>query len=265
MTLPRPEYPEKEYNKPVEEASQGIPTAPPVTIMVKLPDKKPYVTYTFIGLSVVVFLLQQASTALLGGDLPMALGAKINEYIQAGQVWRFFTPMLLHGSILHIIFNMYALFIIGPGLEKYYGHRRFFMLYVLAGYAGNLFSFMFTQGVSVGASTAIFGMVTAEALFIYRNRFLFGNRARSMLINVVSIIAVNLILGLSPGIDNMGHLGGLVGGLAFAWFAGPILKVDRDVNGYVLKDAHSMSIAIATAISIASVITFIAGLWIWLY
>jgi rhomboid protease GluP len=265
MTYPQPEYPEKDYNKPGDQKIEGIQTAQPVTVKVKLPDSKAYVTYVFIGLSVVVFLLQQVSNSLLGGDLPMALGAKINEYIQAGQVWRLFTPMLLHGSILHILFNMYALYIIGPGLEKYYGHLRFFLLYILAGYAGNLFSFMFTDVVSVGASTAIFGMVVAQALFIYRNRFLFGNQARSLLINVVGILAVNLILGLSPGIDNWGHLGGLVGGLVFAWFAGPVLKVDREGVDYVLKDTRTMEIAWAAAITVGCVITFIAGLWIWLY
>jgi rhomboid protease GluP len=89
-------------------------------------------------------------------------------------LWRLFTPLLLHGSIAHIGFNMYALFIIGPGLERYYGHLRFLVLYLLAGFAGNVFSFLFTPALSVGASTAIFGLVAAQGVFLYRHRQLFG-------------------------------------------------------------------------------------------
>jgi len=160
---------------------------------------------------------------------------------------------------------MYALFVIGPGLEKFYGHKRFLMLYLISGFGGNVFSFMFSKNPSVGASTAIFGLIAAQALFIFRNRFLFGKNARSMLINVVSIIIINLILGLSPGIDNMGHLGGLLAGLAFGWFAGPILQVARENNEFVIEDSRGMVDAWRMMLIEGSIITFLAGLWIWLY
>jgi rhomboid protease GluP len=142
-----------------------------------------------------------------------------------GQLWRLITPLLLHGSIAHIGFNMYALFIFGPGLERYYGHLRFLTLYLLAGFAGNVFSFLFTPGLSVGASTAIFGLVAAQGVFLFRHRQMLGANARAGLMNIIFIVAINLFLGLSPGIDNWGHLGGLFGGLAFAWLGGPILEL----------------------------------------
>jgi rhomboid protease GluP len=78
----------------------------------------------------------------------------------------------------------------------------------------------------VGASTAIFGLVGAEGIFLFQNRKLFGNQFGRAIGNVVFVVAINLFLGLSPGIDNWGHVGGLLGGLIFAWFAGPRFEIE---------------------------------------
>jgi rhomboid protease GluP len=154
------------------------------------------------------------------------MGLKVNELILAGEYWRLFTPMFLHGSILHLGFNMYALFIFGPGLERYYKHGRFLLLFMLGGFAGNVFSFMFSASPSLGSSTAIFGLLAAEGVFLYQNQKVFGGVARRALNNIIMIAVVNFIIGLSPGIDNWGHMGGLLGGAIFAWFGGPLLKVE---------------------------------------
>ena len=161
---------------------------------------------------------------MLGTDIPAAWGVKANNLIMQGQVWRLFTPIFLHGSILHIGFNMYALFYIGPTLERFYGRQRFLALFLLSGFAGNVISFMFSPYPSLGSSTAIFGLLGAEGVLIYQNREIFGNVARRALSQVVIIAAVNLIIGLTPGIDNWGHIGGLIGGTLFAWFGGPLLQ-----------------------------------------
>ncbi len=212
-------------------------------IQVRLPQRKPYVTYSIIGVTVLVFLLQQLSTALIGGDLLAALGDKNNAAIQTyAEYWRFFTPMLLHANLLHIGFNMYALYIFGPNLERFYGHYRYLGLYVLAGFCGNVLSFIFTTSPSLGASTAIFGLIAAEGIFIYRNRFLHGQNVRAMLTNIVILIIINLALGLSPGIDNFGHLGGLVGGAAFAWFAGPRFQVGGIPPNFHLLDERPVQL-----------------------
>ena len=109
----------------------------------------------------------------------------------------------------------------GTSLERYFGHRRFLLLYVLGAFAGNVASFLFTTGFSVGASTAIFGLIGAEGVFLYQNRKLFGSEARRALGNVIFVAAINLfIIGSLPYIDNWGHIGGLIGGLMFTSCAG---------------------------------------------
>ena len=205
--------------------SSGTPTpAQGQLVRIQLPKVRPVVAYILIGFTIAIYLLQLLSQALLNGnDLLFLWGGKINEFILQGQIWRLITPVFLHASILHIAFNLYALFIFGPDLERAYGHWRFLVLYLLSGFAGNVLSFALSSFDSLGSSTAIFGLVSAEAVFIYQNRQFFGKRARSVLINLGIIVAINFALGLTPNslIDNWGHLGGLVGGAIFAWLAGP--------------------------------------------
>lgn len=211
-----PEYP-AERSAPRPPVEQRVP--------VSAPSKRPLVTYTLLVITIIIFLLQSASQYIFGYDLVAGMGMKVNDLILEGQYWRLFTPMLLHGSILHLGFNMYALYIFGPGLERYYGHGRFILLFILSGFAGNVFSFAFSASNSLGSSTAIFGLLAAEGVFLYQNQRVFGGVARRALNNIIMIAVVNLIIGLSPGIDNWGHMGGLLGGAIFAFLGGPILEV----------------------------------------
>ena len=188
------------------------------------------VSFYIIGITVLIYLLQNLSIFLFRTDFPLYFGAKINSLILQGQLWRFITPILLHGSILHIAFNMYALFTIGPGLERRYGEKSFLALYLISGLWGNTLSFLFSQNNSLGASTAIFGLIAAQGVYVYKNRHLLGQAAHPLLINIITVIAINLMLGLSPGIDNWGHLGGLFGGLLYAWFAGPTYGIESTIT-----------------------------------
>ena len=208
------------------EVQPAAPTPGPIAL--RLPSTPPRVTYAIFGLTIFVYLLQLASNFLLGYDLPLTLGAKWGEMIRAGEIWRLITPVLLHGSLWHIGFNMYALFGFGAGLERRFGHFRFLTLYLLAGFSGNVLSFLFTDGISVGSSTSIFGLIAAEGIFLYQNRELFGEESKRAIGNVVSVAAINLFIGFSSGglIDNWGHIGGLLGGLIFAWFGGPLWQVE---------------------------------------
>ncbi len=202
---------------------------PPQWVAVQAPSRRPWVTYTLLGVTLFVFGLQLLSKFLFHGmDFPAALMLKDNAAILQGELWRLITPAFLHSttSILHIGFNMYALYILGPGLERHFGHGRFLALYLLSGFSGNVISFIFSPEYSLGSSTAIFGLIGAQGVFLYRHRELFGRSAQRALVNIISVAVINLIIGLSPGIDNWGHVGGLIGGTLFSWFGGPLLHVE---------------------------------------
>ena len=219
------------------------PVSPPQAVRIALPTLVPMATYVILGFTVFVYLMQMASVAVFGYagnqvDWLEVYGARFNVAIRAGELWRFITPVFLHASMMHIFFNMYALFAIGSFLERHFGHKRFVLLYFLGAFSGNVFSFLFTgeNGYSVGASTAVFGLVAAEVVFFYQNRKLFGSQAKQAIGNAVVIIVINLVIGLTPGIDNWGHVGGLLGGAMFAWFAGPRWEVAGISPDFHLQD-----------------------------
>ena len=189
------------------------------------------ISYLLIALSIIIFGLQNITEWLSGYDLLLIYGAKINQFILQGDFWRFLTPAFLHGSIIHLSFNMYAIYSIGPSLERKYGSTSFILLYVISAIFGNVISFLISPHVSLGSSTAIFGLIAAQGVYIYKNRYLLGSAAKPLLTNVLFMIAVNLFLGLSPGIDNWGHMGGLVGGFLYAWFAGPSFGISKNLFG----------------------------------
>ncbi len=189
------------------------------------------ISYLLIALSIIIFGFQNIAEWLFGYDFLLLYGAKINQFILQGEFWRFLTPAFLHGSIIHLGFNMYAIYSIGPSLERKYGSTSFILLYIIGAVFGNVVSFLFSPNVSLGASTAIFGLIAAQGVYIYKNRYLLGSAAKPLLTNVLFMIAVNLFLGLSPGIDNWGHLGGLVGGFLYAWFAGPSFGISENLFG----------------------------------
>lgn len=252
MSIPRP--PEENYT-PTPPQSRSVP--------VSLPASTSRVTYTILGITVAAYLLQLLTQFIYGYDVAVAFGAKANDAIRAGQLWRFFTPMLLHGSILHIGFNMYALMAFGAGLERRYGHGRFLLLYILSGFAGAVFSFLFSDAYSIGASGAIFGLVAAEGIFLVQNRKLFGSRVKQALNNVIFVVAINLFLGLQPGIDNWGHLGGLMGGLIFAWFAGPhweVQGISPNLEVVDRREPRDVIVAVAVVTIIFGTLAAI-GMW----
>ena len=222
-------------------SSQPTNQMPQGTMRVKMPDRKPIVTFALIGLTTVVFLIQFLVQTITGNDLLFIYGGKINELILIGQVWRLITPVLLHGSILHLGMNMYGLYILGRGLEMYYGHGRFLLLYLLSAFAGNVLSFVLTEAPSLGASTAVFGLLAARAVFIYQNRKLYGqNRTRQAIVNLVMVLLINLAYGFmsSTRIDNMGHIGGFLGGIFFAWMGGPLLRISGQPPFFDIVDVR---------------------------
>lgn len=181
-------------------------------------------TYGLIGATLVVFLLQLASTQLLGVDVVLALGAKINDAIAAGEVWRLITPVFIHIGLLHFFVNMYSLYAIGPAVERFFGSQRMLILYLLSGFGGVVMSMAFSASPSVGASGAIFGLLGALGTFLFIHRHTFGRAATFQFRQIVIVALLNLGLGLVPGIDNWGHVGGLITGSGLTAALGPSLE-----------------------------------------
>jgi rhomboid protease GluP len=186
------------------------------------------VTYGLIATTAMVFLGQLIGQSTLGFDLVGLLGAKDNVAIAAGELWRLITPVFIHAGLAHFFVNMYSLYAIGPVVERFFGAGRTLTLYLLSGIAGVVLSLSFSPYRSVGASGAIFGLLGSLGAFLFANRSTFGQAGRMQLRQIILVAVLNLGLGLSPGIDNWGHLGGLLFGTGLAWFIGPNLQVVRD-------------------------------------
>lgn len=258
-------YPPEDFSS--ESGERAYRPERPGPIQVQPAGGKPIVSYILLGVTVFTFLLQLASTSLLNGtDYPALLGMKINERIIQGELWRLFTPVFLHStrSILHIAFNMYALYIFGPGLERHFGSLRFLGLYMIGGFCGNVVSFLLSPAPSLGSSTAIFGLLGAQGAFLYQNRELFGQSAQRALINIITIAGINLFIGLSPGIDNWGHIGGLLGGGLFAWFGGPVLRLEGVYPMLRLVDQRETGDVVRVGLTVSVLFAILAGIKIFL-
>ncbi|WP_404333239.1 rhomboid family intramembrane serine protease [Mesobacillus maritimus] len=174
----------------------------------------PFFTYILIAIQLIVFLLMEFKGGSTDSSTLINFGAKFNPLILEGEWWRFFTPMFLHIGFLHLVMNSLALYYLGPMVERIYGNVRFLFLYLFAGFAGVLASFLFSANLSAGASGAIFGCFGALLYFgvIFPRLFM-----RSLGFNILIVLAINLVFGFTiPGIDNAGHIGGLLGGFAAA-------------------------------------------------
>lgn len=218
-----------------EEHSQSAPPARPNTQTTKSrPSIKQFPgTYSLIAITLVVFLGQFLSIELFQFDWLLEMGAKSGPEILSGEIWRFITPIFLHVTIPHVLINMYSLYAIGPAVERFFGTARFVAVYLLSGIAGVILSLAFSPYPSAGASGAIFGLLGALGAFLYIHRGLFGRFGLIQLRQIVLVALLNLGLGLMPGIDNWGHLGGLLAGIALTLFLGPRFEAvwDSGENG----------------------------------
>ena len=195
-------------------------------------EKQPYVTYFLIAVNIIFYVV------------PLLLGQYnniINDYcvhgpsIRAGQYYRLFTGMFLHGNIWHIFFNCYALYVIGSQIENFFGKFKYIIIYLVSGLVGSLFSMTFSGGVgSIGASGAIFGLMGSLLYFGYHYRVYLGNVLKSQ---IIPLIIFNLALGfILAGIDNFAHIGGLIGGCMITMALGVKDKSTtfEKVNGWII-------------------------------
>lgn len=172
-------------------------------------------TNVLLAINVLLYIAQIATQGKL-----MLWGAKVNSLIDKGQLWRLVTSSFLHANIGHLMVNCYSLNSVGPTVENICGTRRFLTVYFASAVASTATSYWFCRAPAVGASGAIFGLVGSVAVFSLRHRSLLGGTQD--LKHIAQVIALNMVIGIiSRGIDNWGHLGGLLGGAAVSWFIGP--------------------------------------------
>lgn len=181
------------------------------------------VTQVIFGINIAVFIAMTLSlgASMLSGPSAQGLvdwGANYGPYTVGGQWWRLLTCVFIHGSLLHIAFNMWCLWDLGRLAESVYGHWTFAVVYLICGLSASVASVAWHTPIpvpSVGASGAIFGIAGALLASFYLGEFSLPRAAVSALLrNVAIFIGVNLFLGSAiTGIDNAAHIGGLVMGL----------------------------------------------------
>lgn len=197
--------------------------------------KKIIFTKLLICLCVVAFLLMY----ILGNGSNDTLtliqfGANYGPLVKSGQVFRLLTSAFLHIGVIHLLVNMYSLYVIGSQVENYIGKWKFLLIYFVSAISGNLLSVVFNTGISAGASGAIFGLLGALLYFGLHYRLFLGN---VLVTQIIPVIILNLFIGFTiPGIDNSAHIGGLVGGYLATMalgLKGKSAKQDR-INGLIV-------------------------------
>lgn len=201
-------------------------------------------TKTFIALAVVFFALTGFGQS---GDWIFETLAQWNLAVAAGEWWRIFTPILLHASITHILFNMWALWVLGPQIERGVGTWPFVSLFLASAGVGGAFAFYLGDplDVAVGASGAIFGLFGVWLSWAMHRRNTMQGRA--MLRQIGFLLLINAAIPfLVPNIAWQAHLGGLIAGFAI----GEIWSRLRGSNIEVLRTVTGVAVAVVAALSV---------------
>ncbi len=198
--------------------------------------KNPIITYIIIAICVILFglmyIIGNGSTNTL---TLLKFGANLDVLTKGGEYYRLLTCAFLHIGFFHLLFNMYALYIIGSQIENYYGKIKYLIIYIVSAVSASILSLAFSSNVvSAGASGAIFGLLGAMLYFGYNYRVFLGNVIKSQ---IIPIILINLVIGFySPGIDNAAHIGGLIAGVITSMALGINDKNEKKdrINGIIL-------------------------------
>ncbi len=195
---------------------------------------EPRVTHALIAANVIVALIG----LMIGGNTLIYMMAKFTPLIRAGQWWRVFSYQFVHANLMHIAFNMIALYNLGPLVEHAFGRAGFLCIYLLSGAVGGLASAAFAPlSLSVGASGSIFGLLGATALFL-----LSGRMSKDVLWRAVGYpIVATVIYGFVIRLDQLAHFGGLIAGFLLATIVG---------LGYRTPQQHRVMAAAALLFSV---------------
>lgn len=190
--------------------------------------KTPYITYMLIFINILFYVLSIIYNSFYNS---MVLNP---SKILNGEYYRLLSCIFMHGGIIHLLCNMYCLYVIGPQVESFFGKIKYIVIYLLSGIIGSLMSLSITNSISLGASGAIFGLLGSILYFGYHYRVYLSQAIKSQ---IIPIIVLNLFLGfMLNGVDNAAHIGGLIGGVLVSMMAGVKYKSStmEKVNGLIL-------------------------------
>ena len=203
--------------------------------------KKPIMTYIFMTICLVLYVftaLESGNFMNLNPNVLHKFGALVSLDSMSSNLefYRVVTSVFLHAGLIHLLCNMYSLYIIGPQLESFFGKVKYSIIFIGSGIIGNLLTFSFLQDkyVSVGASGAIFGLLGALVYFGYHYRVYLSGVIKSQ---IIPLILLNLLISfMIPSINNFAHIGGLVGGVLLSMAVGVKYKSNKSdiINGIIM-------------------------------
>lgn len=208
---------------------------------------RPIASYVLLGACAIAFAACYAFGRGLDATILVCCGAKDSDLIlRAHQWWRLASAGFLHADLLHLAVNLFALWNVGPAVERLWGTRRFLLVYAAALVGGNLASLASAVAVSVGASGAIFGLFGALVVFAVRHHRLLarGGRVR-LFVSLAVVLGINIALGiLVPFIDNAAHAGGFVAGVAAALVLRPagVLGGSRGLADFLVRLGSAVAV-----------------------
>ncbi len=224
--------------KTIDQPSEVIPLPAPVlkkegnTLIDFLKPKKGYyITPVLININLAIFLAMALSGSgflNISAQNLILWGGNYTPLTANGQWWRLLSSMFLHGGLMHVLVNMYALMVVGVMLEPMLGKNRYLISYLAAGITGSIVSTLTHKAtVSVGASGAIFGLYGIFLALMLTN--VFPKKVKgSFLSAVVLMIVMTFINGLGGGVDNSAHVGGLLAGVIIGLVLSPQLKRETE-------------------------------------
>lgn len=233
-----------------DEQSENVQRATPV-----FPFYSVILVICLVAVSICQFLMDGQENILLGGEKSVLLAGFDKQLFANGQYWRILTGAALHGGLIHLAFNCYALYALGKLVETLSSRAHLATVFLLSAVGGGLLSLYFLPAaISVGASGGIVGLLGYLTVYGFKRRELLpGEFLKNMLFNV-GFIAFTGIFVL-PNVDNFGHLGGLLTGAVYG-----LWQIPRDVyrdprkTGGLMQSAGLAALGIFVAVSVFSVL-----------
>ena len=199
-------------------------------------QKYPMITFLLVALNIFIYLIPVLFNQ---SNYFVEMFSLFGPYVRRGEYYRLLSAVFIHANIFHLIFNCYALLVIGRQLESFLGKIKFLIVYFFSAITSSLMSLIFLgNNVSVGASGAIFGLMGSLVYFGYHYRVYLGSVVRTQ---IIPLIVTNLCLGfMITGIDNFAHIGGLIGGFLITISVGVKYKTTsfERINGFIMSTIY---------------------------